>query len=84
MNVILKYMHEVQMPSSLEIEIDDDPKLRIELFHYCDSLKYVFIPHGLKGYFSSFIKENLLIESTPEEYFNKMECKSKKSYLERN
>ena len=72
----------VQMPNSLEIEVSDDPKQRIQLFRDCDSLKYVFIPHGLKKYFSSFVKENLLIESTPEEYFNKIESQKQEEKFE--
>ena len=60
----------VQMPSTLEIEVPDNPKYRIQLFNGCASLKYIFIPRGFKHKYSSFIKKELLTESSPNEYFN--------------
>ena len=60
----------VQIPDSLEIEVSDNPKEKMRLFDSCTSLEHVFIPNGSKEYFSSFIKEELLIESTPRDYYN--------------
>ena len=62
----------VVMPDTIE-HIDGD----IFRLHYsiekCISLKYIFIPQGTKEKFLKFFPENLLVEGTPEDFFEKRE-----------
>lgn len=59
----------IVMPDTIE-HIDGD----IFRLHYsmgkCISLKYIFIPQGTKEKFLKFFPENLLVEGSPEDYFN--------------